>query len=77
MAEAEIEALLEPLMKDGLMIREGNAFLALTIPIGEYSPSSSVMERFLTMVETMGTPTEGGIVIPLSSEVEEEVITMT
>jgi len=25
----------------------------------------------------MGTPTEGGIVIPLSSEVEEEVITMT
>jgi len=77
LAEAEIEALLEPLMKDGLMIREGNAFLALTIPIGEYSPSSRVMERFLTMVETMGTPTEGGIVIPLSSEVEEEVITMT
>jgi len=77
LAEAEIEALLEPLMKDGLMIREGNAFLALTIPIGEYSPSSRVMERFLTMVETLGTPTEGGIVIPLSSEVEEEVITMT
>jgi len=25
----------------------------------------------------LGTPTEGGIVIPLSSEVEEEVITMT
>lgn len=74
LTKPEIEELLLPLIEDGLMVKEGNAFLTLAIPIGQYSPSGQVMERLLAIAGTIGTSSNGGIVIPLSGKVEEEVI---
>ena len=34
----ELEALFDPLLKRGLMVREGMSYLSLAIPVGEYSP---------------------------------------
>jgi hypothetical protein len=42
----EVEDLLQPLMEQGLLIREGNSYLSLAIPLGEYAPRKSVLEKF-------------------------------
>jgi ribosomal peptide maturation radical SAM protein 1 len=43
----EIEELLQPLINSGLMIREDQSYLSLAIPLGDYSPSQKVLEKFL------------------------------
>jgi hypothetical protein len=45
LSEGEIERLLEPLVAQGLMVREKSAFLSLAIPIGVYTPSKKILER--------------------------------
>jgi ribosomal peptide maturation radical SAM protein 1 len=42
MTRAEIESRLQPLLDAGLMVREGDAYLALAIALGEYVPGPSV-----------------------------------
>ena len=42
---AEIERRLQPLVDDGLMMREGNAFLSLAVPLGAYVPGGPIRER--------------------------------
>lgn len=43
----KIEELLELLVNSGLMIREDQSYLSLAIPLGDYSPSNKVLEKFL------------------------------
>lgn len=52
-----VEQALAPLLDRGLMVRDGNTFLSLAIPLGEYSPSEAVLERFDALVEAIGTAT--------------------
>ena len=54
-----IEDVLAPLVDWGLMVRDGNSFLSLAIPLGEYSPSETILERFYRLVDTVGTTTNG------------------
>jgi len=44
-SEREIEKLLQPLVEAKLMLRVGNSYLSLAVPLGEYLPRSSVLER--------------------------------
>jgi hypothetical protein len=58
-----VEEALAPLVERGLMVRDGNAFLSLAIPLGEYSPSEAVLERFYRLVEQLGATTKEVIVL--------------
>ena len=40
-----------------LIVRDGDTFLALAIPLGEYTPSDAIVERFHQLVDTIGTTT--------------------
>lgn len=54
-----IEDVLAPLVGRGLMVRDGDSFLSLAVPLGEYSPSEAILERFYRLVDTVGTTTNG------------------
>ena len=51
---SEIEQALEPLVTRGLLLRDGDSFLSLAIPLGEYSPSGPILDRFYQLVEQVG-----------------------
>ena len=50
-ATTDIDALLQPLLADGLMVREGHSYLSLAVPIGEYSPSDTARRRFRALLD--------------------------
>jgi hypothetical protein len=63
----DVEALLEPLVRDGYMVRDLTSYLSLAVPMGEYRPASGSLERFRALLrkdptgdENQGTPTEEG-----------------
>jgi ribosomal peptide maturation radical SAM protein 1 len=56
----EIEDRLGRLVDAGLVIQEGTRFLALAVPLGEYSPARTVVERFHAVVRALGQPLAGG-----------------
>jgi hypothetical protein len=41
----ELDALLEPLLDRGLMVREGMSYLSLAISVGEYSPGVAARRK--------------------------------
>jgi len=45
-SKEDIEKILRPLVERKLMIREGNSYLSLAIPLGHYLPSKETFERF-------------------------------
>ena len=50
LARAEIEDRLARLLELGLMLREGDAYLALAIPLGEYAPNAEIGARINTLL---------------------------
>jgi ribosomal peptide maturation radical SAM protein 1 len=58
-----VEEALAPLLDRGLMIRDGNSLLSLAIPLGDYSPSEAILERFYALVDAMGTTTNEIVVL--------------
>jgi ribosomal peptide maturation radical SAM protein 1 len=50
----KIEELLQPLLERGLMIREDSSYLSLAVPLGEYAPSKSGLERFNELIKPLG-----------------------
>ncbi len=67
----QIEEVLHPLVKKGLMLREGNSYLSLAIPLGTYSPARAILERFYETIRQIGKLSEHEIVIPLDDLVEK------
>jgi ribosomal peptide maturation radical SAM protein 1 len=61
----EVVARLEPLVEQGLLLRDGSRFLALAIPLGEYSPDAPVVERFFKVVSELGRRTPAGTLVSL------------
>jgi hypothetical protein len=61
-AHEAVEGALASLIARGLMVRDGNAFLSLAIPLGDYSPSEAVLEKFYRLVEQLGATT-GEVVV--------------
>jgi ribosomal peptide maturation radical SAM protein 1 len=57
-----VEDALAPLVDRGLMVRDGDSFLSLAIPLGDYSPSEAILERFYRLVDTIATTT-GDVVV--------------
>jgi ribosomal peptide maturation radical SAM protein 1 len=50
-ATTDVDALLQPLLADGLMVREGHSYLSLAVPVGEYSPSDAARQRFRALLD--------------------------
>jgi ribosomal peptide maturation radical SAM protein 1 len=50
-----IEQRLAPVLASGLLIRDGSRYLALAVPLGEYSPPPSALERFYDLVDAVGS----------------------
>lgn len=48
---SKVEDVLQPILDLGLMIREGNSFLSLAVPLGEYSPAEPILQRFHAVLE--------------------------
>jgi ribosomal peptide maturation radical SAM protein 1 len=59
-----IADLLTPLVERGLMIRDGDSYLSLAIPLGDYSPSEAIQARFYEVVEQMGMSSGELVVLP-------------
>jgi ribosomal peptide maturation radical SAM protein 1 len=51
---------LSPLLDRGLLVTDGSRYLSLAIPLGEYSPSETVVTRFYELARTLGRRVPGG-----------------
>jgi ribosomal peptide maturation radical SAM protein 1 len=49
-----LEQALQPLVDRGLVLREGSRYLALAIPLGEYTPSAATRRRFSSLIRRLG-----------------------
>ena len=54
---------LEPLLERGLMVKDGSRYLALAIPLGEYSPPAPAVVRFYDLARALGRRVPGGWVV--------------
>jgi ribosomal peptide maturation radical SAM protein 1 len=63
----EIEDLLQPLIKSGLLIKEDSSYLSLAIPLGDYSPKNSELEQFQKIVRAIGNLSGERVAIPRQS----------
>ena len=59
----EVARRLEPLLGRGLMVRDGSRYLALAIPLGQYSPPDPAVERFYDLARALGKRVPGGWVV--------------
>jgi len=50
-----IDTALADLVDRGLMVRDADVFLSLAVPLGEYSPSEAILDRFYQLVDTLGS----------------------
>ena len=65
MPDDEIRNMLEPLIEHRLLIEDRSSYLALAIPLGEYSPSHKVLERFQELVKDLGDASASVVSIQL------------
>ena len=59
-----IERRLESLVESRLMVRDGTRYLALAVPLGEYSPPAPVVARFHELVRALGRAVPDGWLVP-------------
>ena len=57
---------LDRLVEAGTLLRDGNRFLNLSVPLGEYVPSERVIDRFNRLVRSLGSRRSGRFVIATS-----------
>jgi ribosomal peptide maturation radical SAM protein 1 len=63
----DIDLLLEPMVKRGLMVRDGKFYLSLAIPLGIYQPKGAALQKFCEMLEQLGQTTETNVTVPHSA----------
>jgi ribosomal peptide maturation radical SAM protein 1 len=51
---------LAPLVERGLMLRQDSKYLALAVPLGDYSPAPPALRRVFARVRELGAPTARG-----------------
>jgi ribosomal peptide maturation radical SAM protein 1 len=66
-AAPEVEKRLDALVSCGLMLRDGARYLALAVPLGNYSPPERVVQRFYDVVARLGRRTTGGVLVPVEA----------
>jgi hypothetical protein len=52
--EAEAAEAVQPLIDQDLLVRDGSYYLALAIPLGEYSPTPRILERLQEVKQKLG-----------------------
>lgn len=50
-SQEEIEQILQPMMDNYLTIKDGDCYLSLAIPVGNYVPRKEIFERFQTFLQ--------------------------
>jgi hypothetical protein len=68
----EIHSRLDPLVSRGLLLRDGFRYLALAIPLGEYSPDAPIVDRFYRIAVTLGRRTADRLIVPLNGRMTRE-----
>lgn len=63
---ADVEGILEPLLRRGLMVRENNSYLSLAVPVGVYQPKTNVLRKLAAVIQRYGRIQNGQIIIPLN-----------
>ena len=61
-----VEQRLAPLVERGLLVRDGSRYLALAIPLCEYSPPPATIRQFSKIVKKLGWRTEHGWIVRLT-----------
>ncbi|KZL48539.1 hypothetical protein A2T98_17415 [Nodularia spumigena CENA596] len=59
----DIEDTMQTFVDMGLIVKDRNEYLSLAIPLGNYSPSKSVLERFQEILQSFGQESVGQIVV--------------
>jgi ribosomal peptide maturation radical SAM protein 1 len=54
----EIQAVIDPLVETGLMLREDQTYLALAISLGEYRPGTAIRQQFTRVARQIGRARE-------------------
>ncbi len=62
-SDQDVEKLLQSLSDRGLMVKDGNSYVSLAIPLGEYSPSLSVLQKFDELIHKLGKESKGEVII--------------
>jgi hypothetical protein len=52
------------MLERGLLIGDGSRYLALAIPLGDYSPPAAAVARLYEVAKDVGTRVPGGWVVP-------------
>lgn len=69
--EAEFDRLLDPLLRQGFLLEDAGRYLALPLPLGDYSPRPNVLERFLATLAARGASADGSsLFVPLPTRGE-------
>lgn len=63
----DVDRRLQPLLNNGLMVRENNSYLSLAVPIGVYQPNAAVVQKLLRELQRYGRVEDGRIVIRLEN----------
>ena len=67
----QVEAFLQSLVDSGLMLRDGNRYLSLAIPVGQgYTPSAPVLQRMEATINRHGTRVNDGIALSVNHGME-------
>ena len=65
-AQMDVEPLLEPLMKQGLMVQDGKSYLSLAVPLGVYQPKGAALRKFCDALLEMNARGECEFAAPVS-----------
>lgn len=63
----KVDTLLQPLLEHGLMIREGNSYLGLAIPLGDYTPKEEALEKLHESIRRVGVSSGSRYTIALDA----------
>jgi ribosomal peptide maturation radical SAM protein 1 len=64
----QITERLQPLVDQGVLLREGSRYLSLAIALGEYAPRPSIVRRFYRMASQIGRRDADRVLVPLGAQ---------
>lgn len=64
----ELNAILDPMVSSGLLMKNGDSYIALALPLGEYSPKKPVLEKLSETFRKIGNTADGSIIIDLDTK---------
>ena len=63
----DITERLQPLVDQGVLLREGSRYLGLAISLGEYAPPASTVRRFYRLALRLGRRSADRVLVPLNA----------